>query len=110
MKVNKISRRFSLIELMVVVAILVVLISLLLPVLRIARDSSLTVGCAGNLRVVGSGLMMYAQDGASNARQVFPPCQFKDTTVGKESIHNQTYASILAVSYTHLTLPTNREV
>lgn len=53
---------FSLVELLVVVAILAILVALLLPSLTRARERSKRVGCANNLRQWHSGAMLYGND------------------------------------------------
>lgn len=53
---------FTLVELMVVIAILVMVASLLMPALKSARDRSKTVRCASSLRQIGAGFFGYLND------------------------------------------------
>ncbi|NNM86965.1 MAG: prepilin-type N-terminal cleavage/methylation domain-containing protein [Phycisphaerae bacterium] len=55
-------RGFTIVELLVVIAIIVILISLLLPALSRAKELSLRVACASNLRSFGLALVEYASD------------------------------------------------
>lgn len=55
-------RGFTLIELLVVISIIVLMIAVLLPTLRQARESARKVACLSNLHQTGIGLHAYAAD------------------------------------------------
>ncbi len=55
-------RGFTLVEILIVLAILVLLAGLLLPVFARARDSARTTSCASNLRQISQAITLYVQD------------------------------------------------
>lgn len=74
-----IRKGFTLIELLVVVAIIAILAAILMPVFAQAREKARSTSCLSNLKQIGTGSVMYAQD---YDEMVLPHCQrdFTDPT------------------------------
>lgn len=54
--------RFTMVELLVVISIIMILSALLLPALGAARDRAKSIACMGKLKQFGSGMIMYVDD------------------------------------------------
>ncbi len=68
---------FTLIELLVVIAIIAILAAILFPVFAQAREKARQTSCLSNLKQIGTGMMMYAQD----ADNLLPPYQYPESYI-----------------------------
>jgi prepilin-type N-terminal cleavage/methylation domain-containing protein/prepilin-type processing-associated H-X9-DG protein len=88
------SQGFTLIELLVVIAIIAILAAILLPVLSQAKQRAWTTQCLSNLRQVGMGMKMFADDNT----ELYPESggdiywNAIDPTTGKNSWMQQIYS------------------
>ena len=71
------SRGFTLIELLVVISIIAVLIALLLPALKRAKELALRIQCASNLHQIGMAMQEYA-----NEFGMYPPGETETYPMG----------------------------
>ncbi|MEA2708859.1 MAG: hypothetical protein QOF78_1460 [Phycisphaerales bacterium] len=79
---------FTLVELLVVIGIIAVLISVLLPTLRSAREAANRTQCLSNLRQIGTMLQMYA-----NLSKGKVPLGFGATNTGGQGYGNCNFLS-----------------
>jgi len=89
MKMPKFSKGFTLIELLVVIAIIGILAGILLPVLSRARESARKTQCMSNVKQIGMGLIMYANENS----ETFPSSTASNPAMASLNLLYDTYIS-----------------
>jgi prepilin-type N-terminal cleavage/methylation domain-containing protein len=92
---KKSSNGFTLIELLVVIAIIAILAALLLPALASAKEKAKRAKCINNLRQIGIGCSLYANDSSD----YFPPAAWN---TGWNAMNPWELSASLASSATQL--------
>ena len=59
---NHFSRKFTILELLIVISIIAILAALLLPALNAAREKARQISCTGNMKQLGAAALMYIND------------------------------------------------
>lgn len=90
---------FTLIELLVVIAIISILAAILFPVFARARENARRASCTSNLKQIGIGCMMYAQDYDERLPDFgwSGPCQNPTTKAGSDAYFSGVYAWPIAI-------------
>ena len=72
-------KRFTLIEILVVIAIIAILAAMLMPALAAARSRARTVSCTGNLKQIGMTYINYCENNKDMTPPVWSPKRWIDS-------------------------------
>ena len=89
MRIPRFNKGFTLIELLVVIAIIGILAGILLPVLSRARESARKTQCMSNVKQIGMGLIMYANENS----ETFPSSTASNPAMASLNLLYDTYIS-----------------
>src|SRR5439155_19470225 len=81
LRLSPLSSAFTLVEVLVGLAIIAILAALLLPALSSAKAKGKQIGCANNLKQLGLGFQVYAADNDGRLPQNTPLSQGNDSWV-----------------------------
>ena len=79
---SKSSKGFTLIELLVVIAIIAILAALLLPALAKAKEAARKTKCMNNMKQMGIGQQLFAEDSQNRNNIIAPPYAPKGSLTG----------------------------
>jgi prepilin-type N-terminal cleavage/methylation domain-containing protein/prepilin-type processing-associated H-X9-DG protein len=80
-------KAFTLVELLVVIAVIALLLSILIPALRLARDQALRASCASNIHQHLVALMIYADESGGRLPVLTGGNWIWDLTVDTANLH-----------------------
>lgn len=89
--------KFTLIELLIVIAIIGILASLLLPALAQAKFSSRIVVCKSNIKQIATGLITYTND-ADGYYPTDSSIYYKANSISRPSVYNSTLSNYVGGS------------
>ena len=116
------TRGFTMIELLTVIAIIAVLAAILFPVFATIREQARQSSTMSNMQSIYQSVKLYFEDEQRYPTALFGYAQTQENGVNRISRWDDTIFVPMQntitlnplypypVSYTHLTLPTNREV
>lgn len=83
MKCSKLSSKFTLIELLMVIVVIIILLAIILPSTQTVRGKSKKSVCMSNLRQIGMGLRMYADEN----NELYPHCTRRPSEPPQDEEH-----------------------